>query len=125
MADVKTNRIKGVTPDGAKIREFRKRKGLSQKSLVYKANVTSRTLQRAEKGERVMPEVLNTIAHALDVKPLDIMVEATEGLTRTADDPRHGVVRLKRVESARQVNKMIMQEDIDFDFDVDADESTA
>jgi transcriptional regulator with XRE-family HTH domain len=66
---------KGVRPDGAKIKDLRFKAKKSQKSLIHGSTVELRTLQRAEKGEPVLPAILQQIASLLDVPYTDITLD--------------------------------------------------
>jgi transcriptional regulator with XRE-family HTH domain len=118
---------KGVRANGSKIKELRRKRALSQKALGREANVTERTLQRAEKGEVVMPEVLTAIATALKINVDGIIAE---GVTRTEtalpDDPHDVLVRLKRTSSASELSRtLILASDQVIDWEVDPDAATA
>jgi transcriptional regulator with XRE-family HTH domain len=63
---------KGVKANGTKIRELRLKANKSQKSLINGSTVELRTLQRAEKGEPVLPAILQQIAQLLEVPLTDL-----------------------------------------------------
>lgn len=59
---------------GNKIKELRKKKGMSQESLAEAANVNLRTIQRIEKGEsEPRGKTLNLICEVLEVNVEDIL----------------------------------------------------
>ena len=122
---------KGVYPDGEKIKELRKREGYSQKNLASKINITVRTLQRAEKGDRVMPEVVSTIASFLRVPPANLQKQGhardgQETQPGPLDDPHHEIVRLQRMMSATKLAERARYGNIlDFQFHADPDEELA
>jgi transcriptional regulator with XRE-family HTH domain len=118
---------KGVKANGSKIKELRRRRGLSQKALGREANVTERTLQRAEKGEIVMPEMLTAIATGLktDVEEL-LAVGVSRSETTLPDDPHNLLVRLIRTKSANELaNRIMWGEKPRISWDVDPDAPTA
>lgn len=67
-----SNHAKGVKANGAKIKELRLKANKSQKSLIHSSTVELRTLQRAEKGQPVLPAILQQIAQLLDVPLTDL-----------------------------------------------------
>jgi transcriptional regulator with XRE-family HTH domain len=58
-----------MTVDGAKLRNLRLRKGMSQEKLGLLTNLNKRTIQRAENGQPVAIESLAFMAEALEVAP--------------------------------------------------------
>ena len=96
---------KGLIPNGLKIVELRKRIGGSQKGFADKAGVPLRTLQRAEKGDPIMPEAAAKIANALEVRVIDIAATDMEQPGHGPTDPHYQIVSLERTMSARQVIK--------------------
>lgn len=58
--------------DGAKVRNLRLQKGMSQEKLGLMTKLNKRTIQRAENGQPVAIETLAFIADALEVKPEDL-----------------------------------------------------
>ena len=95
---------KGVKANGSQIRGLRKKKGFSQKALARVAHVTERTLQRAEKGDVVMPGVLTSIATALKIDVEQLLAEGvSRSETTLPDDPHHILVRFTRTRSASEL----------------------
>jgi transcriptional regulator with XRE-family HTH domain/tetratricopeptide (TPR) repeat protein len=76
---------RGVLPDGEKIRELRRRRGLSQERLAKAANLALNTIWKAEKGKRIALETLRLIANYLQV-PVDELI-LPEPRVSTADLP--------------------------------------
>jgi transcriptional regulator with XRE-family HTH domain len=63
-----------MTEIGKKIRELRKKKGLSQEELAESAKVNLRTIQRIEKNEsEPRGKTLNLICQVLDINAEDIL----------------------------------------------------
>lgn len=58
-----------MTVDGAKLRNLRLQRGMSQEKLGLMTKLNKRTIQRAESGEPVAIESLAFIADALEVEP--------------------------------------------------------
>jgi len=60
-----------MKPDGAAIRDLRRRKGMKVEQLARKAGISEKTLRLIEKNQttRPHPETVSVIAKALDVEP--------------------------------------------------------
>ncbi|PIQ50196.1 MAG: DNA-binding protein [Cytophagales bacterium CG12_big_fil_rev_8_21_14_0_65_40_12] len=59
---------------GKKVKELRKRKGLSQEELAEKASLSLRTIQRIESGETApRGDTLKRLSKALDVSPDELL----------------------------------------------------
>ncbi len=122
----KESTAKGVLPNGPKIKKLRKAAGFSQKNFVNQAHLSDRTLQRAEKGEPVMPEVLTEIAGVLRVKLSEIMLDDPGSTGIALDDPHYEFVRLQRMISATEFTERARYGNIvDFQFHADPDEELA
>lgn len=123
-----TTRPKQATAkaDGEKIKDLRSERTMTQKMLAKAANVTPRTLQRAERGDRVRCDVIGNIANALQVEPLEITVNAATEGTGQVSRPDCQLIRLKRVKSARELAEMIVGIDrIIFESDVEVNSNSA
>jgi transcriptional regulator with XRE-family HTH domain len=118
---------RGVRPDGPKIRTLRKRAGFTQRDFADRFSITARTLQRAEGGERILPEMLNSIAAGLKVASSELSLESGHGIQGTASsEPTRELVRLPRATTARQVVAALAPvQHLAFDYDIDPDEKTA
>ena len=64
------------------VRKLRLDHGLSQEQLAQMSGISTRTLQRIERGASASPETLKGIAAALDV---DFRMLRTDGMSR--DEP--------------------------------------
>ena len=69
-----SKRADTVTPNGQEIRKLRLTKALTQQEFVKGCGITQRTLQRAEKGERIGSQFISTIAKRLEVPPEQIIL---------------------------------------------------
>ena len=79
-----------MTVDGAKLRNLRLRKGMSQEKLGLLTNLNKRTIQRAENGQPVAIESLAFMAEALEVAPEALRGRQLELFTPAArPSPRH------------------------------------
>lgn len=58
---------------GVRIREAREHANLTQEKLAERAELSRSTMQRIEAGEGIKLTHLLLIAHALDVRPADLM----------------------------------------------------
>lgn len=118
---------KGVSPDGPKIRRLRLRAGLSQQEFATRFAVTTRTLQRAESGEAILPEMLNAIAAGLKVASAELALDPSRtAATRPQVESRKEQVRLRRTVSARELTAALARvKELAFEYDVDPDEETA
>lgn len=56
-----------------KLFDLLNRRGMSKKEFLEKANISSPTLAKLNKGESVTTEIIERICTALDVQPGDIM----------------------------------------------------
>ncbi|MCK4867479.1 MAG: helix-turn-helix transcriptional regulator, partial [Alphaproteobacteria bacterium] len=119
--------LRGVCPNGPRIKELRKRAGFSQRDFAARFAITARTLQRAESGERVLPEMLNSIAAGLKVASSELDIESMESSTgSTWFEPHYEQVRLPRTATARQIAAVLAQvQQLTFEYDIDPDEKTA
>lgn len=125
MTDKKGPR--GVRPNGPKIKLLRERAGISQRDFAARFAITARTLQRAESGERILPEMLSSIAAGLKaasseltLEPLSVANSAIQGETRKER------VRLPRTSSAREIATALAPvQNLVFEYDIDPDENTA
>ena len=118
---------KGVRPNGSKIRTLRKQAGFTQRDLAARSAITARTLQRAENGEPILPEILNSIAAALKVASAELGLKAltiTAG-TKPAEKNKE-LVRLPRTVTAQQIVSALAQvQQLVFEYDIDPDDKTA
>lgn len=115
---------KGVLPDGAKIKKLRKQAGKTQKGLINRTVVMLRTLQRAEQGKPILPDMLGAIAASLGVTSDEIRISAS-----TDDRAPRSIVRLRRLDPPSASNMVKLFRDgvdrMDIEFDLDPDQSTA
>lgn len=117
---------KGVRPDGPRIRELRRQAGLSQRAFSERCAVTMRTLQRAESGVPILPEMLNAIASGLKVTAAALVLDSPEAGPAPRVEPHKEHVRLRRTASAREITEVLGQvREVAFEYDIDPDESTA
>lgn len=69
------------------VKKLRKRKGLSQEELAYKAGLSLRTIQRVENGEtEPTGETLKRISNAFDLSPEELII-----WTNNEDELKHTV----------------------------------
>lgn len=117
---------RGIHPNGAKISRLRRQSGLSQQGFAARFAVTTRTLQRAESGAPILPEMLNAIAAGLKVASAELVLDAPEAVHAPRVDPCNERVRLRRTASAREITAALSEaRDVAFEYDVDPDEATA
>ncbi len=118
---------RGVRPNGPKIRKLRKRLGMSQRDFAARYAVTARTLQRAESGERILPELLSCIATGLRVTAAELtLLPATLSENPSRPQFSREQLRLPRTASARQVVTALEDaQDLEFLYEIDLDERTA
>lgn len=121
------NSARGIRPNGLKIRKLRKRLGMSQRDFAARYAVTARTLQRAESGERILPELLSNIAAGLRVRAADLaLLPATASENPLYPPPSKEQIRLQRTLSAREIVMALEDaQDLEFLYDIDPDEQTA
>lgn len=122
-----TNHTRGIRPNGPKIRALRKGLGLSQRDFSNRHAVTTRTLQRAENSEVILPELLNSIATGLQVAMADIVQQqrGNEAVS-TPMEPDRQQVRLLRTESAREIIAALETVTrLAYIYDINPDEETA
>ena len=115
--------------DGEKVKDLSVERGMNQKALAKAAGVSPRTLQRAERGERVRLDLIGNIANALQVQPPEIMLDPS-GSDAEGDDqqsrPGYQLIRLKRIKSARELTEMTVgTEEVVFESDVEVTSSSA
>ena len=119
-----SNMTKGVLPDGAKIRKLRRQAGKTQKGLINNTVVMLRTLQRAEQGKPILPDMLGAIAASLGVTSNELRKGAS-----TDDSKSRPIVRLRRMAPPSASNFIKHVRDgvdrMDIEFDLDPDQSTA
>ncbi|WP_370226249.1 helix-turn-helix domain-containing protein [Pararhodobacter marinus] len=72
--------------DGNRLRKLRTSKGMSQEKLAILANVNKRTIQRAEKGDRIALETAAFIAEALGVSAASLRGTQVELFERDAKE---------------------------------------
>ena len=72
------------------IRKLRLDKGLSQEQLAEMAGISTRTLQRLERGAKASPETLKCLAAVLEVDFKNLREEQTN-MTRQPDTPNHTI----------------------------------
>ena len=114
---------KSVQVDGERIKSLRADKGWSQETLADKADISSKSIQRAEKGENLKPEYVTQIARALSCAQTDLLVNTDVATHAHEDVPaHHEQIRLKRPESAKELFKSVKADILEFEFDVDFDE---
>jgi transcriptional regulator with XRE-family HTH domain len=78
---------------GARIKERRKRLGLSQSTLAEKIGVTFQQVQKYEKGtNRVSSSRLQYIANALGIKPVALFGNQDTALTTIADTQQDSLI---------------------------------
>lgn len=115
--------------DGEKVKDLSIERGMNQKALAKAAGVSPRTLQRAERGERVRLDLIGNIANALQVQPSEIMLNPSGSGEDGSDDitrPGYQLIRLKRVKSARELTEMIVgTHEVIFESDVEVTASSA
>jgi transcriptional regulator with XRE-family HTH domain len=70
--------MKGVLPDGKKIKELRKKLGKTQKGLIQGSGVELRTYQRAEQGLPILPEILQQIGLLLSADLAQLRLDRTQ-----------------------------------------------
>lgn len=118
---------RGVSANGPKVRALRKRAGFSQRDFAARFAITARTLQRAESGERILPEILNSIAAGLKVASSELKFEPLSTTTGSIPvEPRREQVRLPRTASARQIVAALSPiQQLTLEYDIDPDEETA
>lgn len=85
VVDIKAKELKKTI--GAKIKYFRKLRGLSQAQLAEIVNIEMKSLSRIESGHNYPQcENLVAIASALDVMPWQLYFEQEESLEKMKDD---------------------------------------
>ena len=67
-------RDRGVAVDGEKVMRLRKEKGWTQEELAPAADCSPKTVQNAERGERLLPSTVRALATALGVQLKDLLV---------------------------------------------------
>jgi len=70
--------IKGILPDGKKLKELRKKLGKTQKGLIQGSSVELRTYQRAEQGLPILPEILQQIGLLLSADLAQLRLDRTQ-----------------------------------------------
>ena len=66
---------------GHRIRTARREKGITQERLAEKANLSTTYIGRLERGEKTPSiDTLVTLAEALEVSPLDILIDLDSSL---------------------------------------------
>lgn len=113
--------------NGAKIRALRKQAGFSQRDFAARFAITARTLQRAESGERILPEMLNSIATGLKVASSELYFEPLNTPPGAIPVESHKEqVRLPRAATARQIVAVLAPiQQLTTEYDIDPDEETA
>lgn len=113
--------------NGAKIKALRKRTGFSQRDFAARFAITARTLQRAESGERILPEMLNSIAAGLMVASSELGFEPLSKTAGAIPVALHKEqVRLPRAATARQIITVLAPiQQLTTEYDIDPDEETA
>lgn len=121
------NSARGIRPNGLKIRKLRKRLGMSQRDFAARYAVTARTLQRAESGERILPELLSSIAAGLRVTAADLTLLPAGASENPLYPPQSKEqIRLQRTSSAREIVTALEDaQGFEFLYDIDPDEQTA
>lgn len=115
-----------MRPNGPKIRALRKRAGFSQRDFAARFAITARTLQRAESGERILPEMLNSIAAGLKLASSELILEPLIKTGPTPIEPHTEQVRLPRTATARQlVAALAPVQQLAFEYDIDPNEEIA
>jgi len=116
-----------VRTNGAKIKALRKRAGFSQRDFAARFAINARTLQRAESGERILPEMLNSIAAGLKVASSELNLEPLSMTTGAIPVESHKEqVRLPRNATARQIVAALAPiQQLTLEYDIDPDEETA
>lgn len=89
--------------DGAKIQQIRMGKGLSQMALAGASGYDRRTIQRAEAGDAVRPNVAASLAQALDVSVDEIKSRQLDMLEGLHPKPGEGEVVLLPCRSGRRL----------------------
>ncbi len=109
--------------DGEKIKALSRERGMNQTALAHVAGVHPRTLQRAERGDRIRLDVIGNIANALKVQASEIMLSpggGDEGISNEMPRPGYQLIRLKRIKSARELaNLAINTDEVVFQSDVE------
>lgn len=119
----KRSKQRSAIVDGEKIKTLSREHGMNQKALANAAGVSPRTLQRAERGERVRLDLIGNIANALQVQSPEIMLDPGGSDAESGDQQsRSGyqLIRVKRIKTARELAEMIIDAGtIIFQTDVD------
>jgi transcriptional regulator with XRE-family HTH domain len=120
------NTSKSIPVDGEKIRDLRKEKFVTQQRFADKCGVSEKTIQRAEKGGSIDPDVVNEMAKALKVNIEDIVSEADgTGVSLEQAPPHYEYLRLKQPDSVKELFTAAKSDILEFEFDVDLDQNTA
>ena len=68
-----------VTPDGIRIRKLRIRRGWTQEQLAEIAGVSTRSIQRAERGSAASLETLRALAGAFEIEIAELLAAEANG----------------------------------------------
>jgi len=121
-----TSKGKSTLIDGEKLKKLRDSKFGTQQRLANKCNVSIKTIQRAEKGESIAPDVANEIAKALNVDTQEIL-SAADGSEKIVEQApaNYEFLRLKQLTTAKSLFDAAKSQLLEFEFELDLDESTA
>lgn len=93
---------------GERIKDIRLKKGITQKALAKKLGIATNSLSRYEIGERIPSlNMIEKIAIALDIDPLELVYGDTEKLTAFKEFQHTVVV------NAAKLKKTILQNALD------------
>lgn len=105
---------------------LRRQSGLSQHDFAARFAVTTRTLQRAESGAPILPEMLNAIAAGLKIASAELVLAVPDAVPAPFVESCSERVRLRRTASARELTAALDQvRDLAFEYDIDPDEAAA
>lgn len=115
---------KSVRVNGDRLTTLRTEKGWSREKLAEEADMSSKSIQRAENDERLWPENINQIANALGCTQADLIADSDDAEQVQQEIPaHHELLRLKRPDSAKGLFKAVKADILEFEFDVDFDEA--
>ncbi len=93
-------------PNGKKIMELRKQKGLKQRSFAEEANISERTLRDIERKNHPVPTtIITAIAAVLKVNPSDITQSSPSSLLAPLGK-NQSLLKLKAIQSAKELSTL-------------------